>query len=56
LVEMLAKAARRQARIGVLPVAYGPRRGGRSKVSGSLRGSVLTGLDFVDALVRFREW
>lgn len=56
LVEMLAKAARRHARIAVLPVAFGPRRGGRSKVSGSLRGSVLAGLDFVDALVRFREW
>lgn len=56
LVEMLAKAARRRARIVALPVAYGPRRGGRSKVSGSLRGSVLAGLDFVDALVRFRRW
>ncbi|MDQ2914083.1 MAG: glycosyltransferase family 2 protein [Chloroflexota bacterium] len=55
LVEMLAKAARCHARIAVLPVAYGPRRGGTSKVSGSLRGSVLAGLDFVEALFRFRR-
>lgn len=56
LVEMLAKAARREARIGVLDVDYGPRRGGRSKVSGTLRGSVLAGLDFIHALVEFRRW
>lgn len=56
LVEMLAKAARRGARIAVLEVDYGPRRGGRSKVSGTLRGSVLAGLDFLRALVEFRYW
>jgi glycosyltransferase involved in cell wall biosynthesis len=56
LVEMLAKAARRGARIVVVPVAYGPRRGGRSKVSGTLRGSVLAGADFLRALVAFRDW
>ncbi|MGV0801578.1 glycosyltransferase, partial [Mycolicibacterium elephantis] len=27
-------------------VAYGPRTGGKSKVSGSLRGSVVAALDF----------
>lgn len=56
VVEMLAKAARRRARLGVLPVVYRSRRGGRSKVSGSLRGSILAGLDFIEALVRFRAW
>ena len=56
LVEMLAKAARRRARIAVLPVAYGRRRSGTSKVSGSVRGSLLAGLDFADALLRFRRW
>lgn len=56
LVEMLAKAARRRARIAVLPVRYGPRRGGSSKVSGTLAGSVLAGIDFLDALWRFRRW
>lgn len=56
LLEMLAKAARRQARVAVVPVAYGPRRGGRSKVSGSLRGSVLAGVDLIRALVELRTW
>ncbi len=56
LVEMLAKAARRRARIGVLDVDLGPRRGGRSKVSGTPRGSALAGLDFIHALVEFRDW
>ncbi len=56
LVEMLAKAARRGARIGVLDVDYGPRRGGKSKVSGTLRGSILAGLDFIHALVEFWDW
>lgn len=56
LVEMLAKAARREARFGVLPVRYGPRRGGHSKVSGTLRGSVLAGSEFLRALLEFRRW
>jgi len=56
LVEMLAKAARRRARVAVVMVSYRPRRGGRSKVSGSLRGSTLAGLDFVRALLEFRRW
>lgn len=56
LVEMLAKAARRGSRIAVVPVSYGPRRGGASKVSGTLRGSALAGFDFLRALVKFRRW
>jgi len=56
LVEMLAKAARRHARIAVSAVAYGRRRGGRSKVSGSVRGSLLAGLDFARALLELRHW
>jgi glycosyltransferase involved in cell wall biosynthesis len=56
LAEMLAKAARRRARISVLPVSYGPRGGGRSKVAGSLRGSLLAGVDLTQALVELRRW
>ncbi len=56
IVEMLCKAARARARIAALPVAYAPRRGGRSKVSGSLRGSLLAGIDFLRALLAFRGW
>jgi hypothetical protein len=31
-------------------VVYGPRTGGKSKVSGSLRGSIHAGLDFWRAI------
>lgn len=54
LVEMLAKSARRNARIVVVEVTYGPRRGGRSKVSGSPRASVLAGYDFFRAMLAER--
>ena len=56
LVEMLAKAARRRLRIVAVPVRYGPRVGGHSKVSGSPRGSVLAGIDFLGALLLYRRW
>jgi len=38
-LEMVVRASRRGLRIGEVPVAYLPRAGGKSKVSGSLRGS-----------------
>ena len=56
LVEMLAKAARRRLRVVARPVRYGPRRGGVSKVSGSPRGSLLAGVDFLTALLSYRRW
>jgi glycosyltransferase involved in cell wall biosynthesis len=39
--EMMVKAARRGARVVEVPVRYRVRRGGRSKVSGTVRGTVL---------------
>ena len=39
--EMMVKAARRGARVVEVPVRYRIRRGGRSKVSGTLRGTLL---------------
>jgi glycosyltransferase involved in cell wall biosynthesis len=39
--EMIVKAARRGWRICELPVPYRPRLGGRSKISGTLRGTML---------------
>ena len=39
--EMIVKAACRRARLVEVPVSYRVRRGGRSKVSGSLAGSAL---------------
>ncbi|HEY5318071.1 MAG TPA: glycosyltransferase family 2 protein [Solirubrobacteraceae bacterium] len=38
-LEMVLRAAAAGWRIGEVPVAYGPRAGGRSKVSGSARGT-----------------
>jgi glycosyltransferase involved in cell wall biosynthesis len=49
--EMLARAAVRGARIVEVPVAYAPRTAGRSKVGGSLRGSVLATWDIGRALL-----
>ena len=42
-IEMVVKAARQRARIVEVPASYGPRTGGVSKVSGTLRGTVITG-------------
>ncbi|MDQ6858715.1 MAG: glycosyltransferase family 2 protein [Chloroflexota bacterium] len=56
LVEMLAKASRCDLRIATRPVHYGRRIAGTSKVSGSARGSLLAGLDFVGALIAYRRW
>ncbi len=41
--EMLVKAVRKHARIVEVPVAYHSRRAGRSKVSGTLRGTLRAG-------------
>ncbi|MGE3852079.1 MAG: TIGR04283 family arsenosugar biosynthesis glycosyltransferase [Planctomycetota bacterium] len=42
-VEMQVRAARAGLRVIEVPVSYRPRHAGRSKVSGSLRGSLLAG-------------
>jgi glycosyltransferase involved in cell wall biosynthesis len=39
--EMMVKAARQGARVAEIPVRYRTRRGGRSKVSGTVRGTLL---------------
>ncbi|AKS30555.1 glycosyltransferase family 2 protein [Mycolicibacterium goodii] len=45
-LELLVRAAQAGWRVVECDVAYGPRTGGRSKVSGSLRGSLIAALDF----------
>lgn len=45
-LELLVRAAAAGWRVVEFDVAYGPRTGGRSKVSGSLRGSITAILDF----------
>ncbi len=51
--EMLVKAARRGARIVEVPVSYHRRRAGRSKVSGTLRGTVLAARYILGVTLRY---
>jgi glycosyltransferase involved in cell wall biosynthesis len=52
-VEMIVKAARHRARIVELPVSYRPRIAGRSKVGGTLRGSVLATYRILRTTLRY---
>ncbi|AGB21089.1 glycosyl transferase [Mycobacterium sp. JS623] len=45
-LELLVRAAQAGWRVVEHDVAYGPRTGGKSKVSGSIRGSFIAALDF----------
>jgi glycosyltransferase involved in cell wall biosynthesis len=49
-LELLVRAAAANWRVVEHDVAYGPRTGGTSKVSGSVRGSVTAALDFWKAI------
>jgi len=49
-LEMVLRAARRGWNVREVPVSYLPRRGGRSKVTGSVRGSLLAVRDMAAAL------
>jgi glycosyltransferase involved in cell wall biosynthesis len=51
-VEMVIKAAALGARIVEVPVSHSPRIAGRSKVSGTLRGTVRAGYGFLSAVLR----
>jgi rSAM/selenodomain-associated transferase 1 len=54
--EMLAKAARAGLRIHEEPVAYYQRIAGKSKVGGTLRGSVMASAHILRALSRYISW
>lgn len=51
-VEMQVRAIECRLRICELPVAYFPRQGGKSKISGTLRGSVRAGMVILSTLGR----
>ena len=51
--EMTVKAARRGARVVEVPVSWANRRAGRSKVSGTLRGSVLAAVYILGVTLRY---
>lgn len=52
--EMTVKTARRGGRIVEVPVAWNNRRAGRSKVSGTIKGSVLAGYHILRVTLRHR--
>ena len=52
--EMTVKAARRGARIVEVPVSHHSRRAGRSKVSGTVRGSILAAYHILTVVLRNR--
>jgi hypothetical protein len=51
--EMTVKAARGGARIVEVPVSYHSRRAGRSKVSGTLRGTLLAAWFILGVTLRY---
>ena len=51
--EMTVKAARRGARIVEVPVTWANRRAGRSKVSGTVRGSMLAAVYILGVTLRY---
>ncbi len=54
--EMIVKAALCRARIAEVDVHYRPRYTGKSKVSGSLKGSLKAGVVIVRTSVKYRQW
>jgi glycosyltransferase involved in cell wall biosynthesis len=52
-VEMIVKAARSGARIVEMPVSYRNRRSGRSKVSGTIRGTILAAWFIIGTTLRY---
>lgn len=51
--EMTVKAARRHLRIVEVPVSFHPRRAGQSKVSGTVRGTLLAGYHILNVTFRY---
>ena len=51
--EMIVKMAQRRARIVEIPVGYHARRAGRSKVSGTLRGTLRAGWHILRVTLRY---
>ena len=54
--EMMVKAARRQARVVEAPVSYRARRAGKSKVSGTLHGTLMAGTIILGTMFRYSSW
>ena len=52
-LEMIIKAVRNQTRIVERPITYRPRIAGQSKVSGTVRGTILTAYRFFRLMIRY---
>jgi glycosyltransferase involved in cell wall biosynthesis len=55
-VEMLVKAARADLRCAEVAIDYRPRRGGRSKVAGNLRGSLGAARKLLSCALAYAAW
>jgi glycosyltransferase involved in cell wall biosynthesis len=53
--EMICKAARKGWQIVEIPVVYRPRYGGQSKISGTLRGTILATYYILSTIIRYRK-
>jgi hypothetical protein len=53
--EMITKAARRGWRIIEIPVDYHPRLAGQSKISGTLRGTILATYYILKTIIRYMK-
>ncbi len=51
-IEMMIKSAQRGLRVMEVPVTYQPRYAGQSKVSGTIKGSVLAGYRIISTILR----
>ena len=51
--EMITKAARKGWRIQEIPVNYYPRSGGRSKISGTVRGTILATFHILRTIIKY---
>lgn len=51
--EMMVKAAKQGYRIHEIPISYHKRAGGKSKISGTLRGSFLAGYHILKTTIRY---
>ncbi len=55
-VEMVVKAARARLRVAEMPVPYRPRLAGRSKVSGTVRGTMGAAWKLLSSAFRYAFW
>lgn len=53
--EMIAKAARNSWKIVEIPVNYYPRMGGKSKISGTFKGTILATYYILSTILKYMQ-